>query len=328
MDTVAVTGGTGFVATELIKQLLEKGYKVHATVRSTSSPRCDPLRKLGAALPGSLELFEADLLQPGSFDQAFHGCSYIFHPASPFFIEADNPEEALVRPAVEGTLNVLKSAAGIQGLKRVILTSSCAAIKGMKPSPPINGKLYTEEDWNTSSTVEGGEAYWVGKTAAELAAWEFSKEHSLDLVTICPEFIMGPVINPEIHDSSTSVGYMKIWAEGGAQSGGPVFADVRDVARAHVLAAEIDSASGRYIVANPAPTPASVISGWLRESWPQYRYEHVAPPEDREESNDESFIIDNSKAFKELGLVLTPVKQTITDMVRTLYALKVSQKPR
>jgi dihydroflavonol-4-reductase len=159
---------------------------------------------------------EADLLQPGSFDAAVGGCRYVFHTASPFFIDASDPQAQLVDPAVKGTLNLLGSVLKHKaGVRRVVITSSCAAVKGKEPLPPANGSTYSEEDWNTTSTVDAGEAYWVGKvgprpapaaalgsaltrpcphrvqTEAERAAWEFCGREGIDLVAILPEFIMG-----------------------------------------------------------------------------------------------------------------------------------------
>ena len=265
---------------------------------------------------------EADLLTPGSFDSVFEGTQYVFHTASPFFIDAEDPQAQLVNPAVDGTRNVLLSAAKAlpSGLRRVILTSSCAAIKGNNnAAPPKNGALYSEVDWNETSTVEAGEAYWVSKVKAEKLAWELAKEHGIDLVTILPEFIMGPIISART--DGTSVGYLKTWAEGTAQSGAPVFADVRDVAKAHVLAAENPEASGRYIVANPLSTPPQDITAWLRDSFPEFEFEE---PGAKEESKG---VVDSSKVQKELGLALTPVRSTVVDMVATLIALGLA-KPK
>lgn len=264
-----------------------------------------------------MSLFAADLLQSETFDAAFKGCEWVFHTASPFYIDSGDPQKELVDVAVQGTTNIMQAAARAvpSGLKRIILTSSCAAVKGMNPQPPKNGSTYSEEDWNETSTVEGGEAYWVGKTQAEKAAWELAQDLKLDLITILPEFIMGPVISARA--DGTSVGYMKAWVEGGVQSGAPVFADVRDVARAHILAAENPAATGRYIVANKESTPPQRIVAWLQAKFPDSAMGQV--PEDAHEES--KVCIDNSKAAKELGLVLTPVRSTITDMAATMVQL-------
>jgi nucleoside-diphosphate-sugar epimerase len=330
----AVTGGTGFVASELIKQLLTKGWTVRATVRSETAGKVRPLLALADALPGNLEIFEADLLVPGSFDAAFAGCRYVFHTASPFFITAKDPQQELVDVAVKGTRNVLRCAAKahVSGtLRRVVVTSSCAAVKGMKPNPPGDGRtVYDESDWNDTSTIEGGEAYWLGKVLAERAAWEEAENSGLDLVAILPEFIMGPLLS--IRPDGTSAGWMKRWVEGKFQGGAPVLADVRDVARAHVLAAEAgpEAKGQRYIVAAAASTPARVIRSWLKEAFPDAEFDPPAEgPEVEAAAKEESTAVVNpGKVQRDLGLSLTPVKETVIDMAVTMVKLGLAMPRR
>jgi len=110
---------------------------------------------------------------------------------------------------------------------------------------------------------------------------------------------------------------MRTWVEGGVQTGAPVFADVRDVAKAHILAAENPAASGRYIVANDVSTPPQRIAAWLQEKFPEHVMGNV-PSKAHEESK---ITIDNGKSRRELGLVMTPVRSTIVDMAATMVAL-------
>lgn len=126
-STALVTGGSGYIALHVVNSLLESGWTVHATVRSLQNEKkTRPLNQLAERHPGKLRLFEADLLQADSFTEAMQGCSVVFHVASPFLIPemVKNPEADLVRPAVEGTRNVLESANKTEGVKRVVLTSS------------------------------------------------------------------------------------------------------------------------------------------------------------------------------------------------------------
>ena len=193
-----------------------------------------------------------------------------------------------------------------------------AAVKGNAgPAPPRNGKLYTEEDWNETSSVACGEGYWESKTLAEKLAWSLAKEHELDLVTVLPNFIMGPPLSAALPDP-TSVGFLKQWLEGTASKGSITFApDVRDVARAHILAATIPAASGRYIVSEAASASPAFIAATLRQRFPQFDI-----PDGEDQPSETT--IDNSKATRELGLQLTPLAVSLVDMAVVLIALGIA----
>ncbi|CAL5221716.1 g3958 [Coccomyxa viridis] len=317
--TAVVTGATGFVASELVKQLLEKGYTVRGTVRSLhNESKVQHLQRLGKALPGKLTLHEADLLKEGSFDTIVEGATYLFHTASPFFIETSNPQEDLIDPALKGTANVMQAAAKAKPqVKRIILTSSVAAVHGEYAASPKNGHLYTEEDWNETSTIDN-QPYHRSKVVAEQEAWKFAKSSGLDFVTILPNFVLGPVLSSRA--DGTSVGFLKGIAEGTPAQGTPLICDVRDVARAHVLAAENPRAAGRYIVSHRAPLTASALSKALQERFPQF-----AIPDVPEQEYDTKEKIDNSKAEKELGLQLMPAVTTFIDGIVTLVQLGIAQ---
>jgi nucleoside-diphosphate-sugar epimerase len=192
-------------------------------------------------------------------------------------------------------------------VKRVVLTSSVAAIMKMK-NGPLKGKVFTDEDWNDEATVNEG-PYEYSKTQAEKAARELAEKEGFEIVTIHPSFVMGPVIFDRA--DATSIVTMKGFVEHGEYSFFPWHCDVRDIARAHVLAAEVPTASGRYIVSNP-PVPTKAISQDLSERFPQYKF-----PAGKDDDSTE-FSYDVSKAEKELGLYLHPRRETYVDMVTTL----------
>lgn len=145
-ELVLVTGASGYIATHIVKQLLEAGYRVRGTVRSVKDEKkVAPLRKLCPNAKHEVELVEADLNKEEGWLEAVNGCTYVLHTASPFPNTAPKHEDDLIKPAVNGTLFVLRACAGdTSTVRRVVLTSSVAAIAGDNFS---DGYTYTEKDW-------------------------------------------------------------------------------------------------------------------------------------------------------------------------------------
>ena len=243
---MAVTGATGFIGSEVVKVLLDHGYTVHGTVRDPENEdKVAPLLELSGA-PERLRLFRADLLSSDGFAEAFEGCDVVIHVASPYVIDVENPQRDLVDPALIGT-NIVLTAANAAGVKRVVLTSSAAAITDQPED-----RVYTEADWNTKSSLTRN-PYHYSKTLAERAAWDFveSDSPSFDLVVINPTGVIGPSIGSGLSTTSRVIADL---LNGGVY---PAiidltfpYVDVRDVAEAHVRAAENPDASGRYICSN------------------------------------------------------------------------------
>lgn len=250
--TVLVTGASGYIAGWIIKYLLEEGHTVHGTVRDPA--KATHLQKLAEGARGTLTLFKADLLTAGSFDVAMQGCSLVMHTASPFVLEGyTDANEALVRPALEGTRNVLEAVNRTESVKRVVLTSSVVSIFGDNDEilKKADGR-FDESDWNVTSTLEHG-PYAYSKVLAEREAWKIQTSQSRwDMVTINPAMVNGPSLTPTSH--SASIDILMQLADGRLRTGVPDLrfgiVDVREVARAHILAGFNPDASGRYILSN------------------------------------------------------------------------------
>eukprot|EP00914_Ancora_sagittata_P013490 GHVO01026547.1.p1 GENE.GHVO01026547.1~~GHVO01026547.1.p1 ORF type:complete len:397 (+),score=40.31 GHVO01026547.1:111-1193(+) len=251
---VLVTGASGYIATHVVQQLLKAGYSVRGTVRSlVNEQKVKPLKELCPDAAHPLELVEADLNDPECWDKAVEGCSHVMHTASPFPSSTPkDPEKEIIRPAVDGALNVLQACAKHQ-VKRVVLTSSIAAVSGGLGDPDKPDHVFSEVDW-TNSDQAGIDSYVKSKTLAERAAWDFveklSDEERFELATINPGYVVGPVLSGSADATSMEIPRRLMQKEL------PMLAklymvvcDVRDVAQAHVNAMTIPEAAGnRHLV--------------------------------------------------------------------------------
>ncbi|KAI5072380.1 hypothetical protein GOP47_0012486 [Adiantum capillus-veneris] len=249
MVHVCVTGGSGFLASWLIKLLLERGYHVRATVRDPDDfTKTAHLFSLAHGRE-RLELFKADLLDEGCFDTIVENCEGVFHTASPVNMVTINPEEELIKPAVKGTLNVLRACAMSKSVRRVLLTSSMAAVVSSITNNQETPTVY-ESTWSDQSHWRA-KRFWYGlsKLLAEEAALCFAKEKGIDLVTIVPGMIAGRCLQPNLDTASKLVMEILTGKRSFLQNVAHAWVDVRDVAEAHILAFETPLASGRYLCA-------------------------------------------------------------------------------
>jgi len=330
---VLITGGTGYVASWIIRMLLEEGLDVHATVRDPSNTgKFAHLTAMAQELPGKLTLFKADLLDAGSFDEAMKDCVVVFHTASPFFITGiKNPEEELIRPAREGTRNVLGTARRNPAVQRVVFTSSVVATYGDNADiASTPGGVLTENDWNTTSSPEH-QPYPYSKTIAEKEAWAIAGEQTQwDLVVVNPGWILGPSLSKR--SDSMSIGSMIQFGDGTYKMGVPEYwngiADVRDVARAHVLAGFTPDASGRHIIVGDEASIMDIARilrnhfgdkyPFPRKQVPKFMFWLIAPMKGftREYVTKNAGIpikFDNSYSKKDLGMSYTPLEKTVVD---------------
>ena len=247
-DLVLVTGGSGFVATHCIDQLLRAGYNVRTTVRSLSrEPQVRAtLKAAGASRQEALSFVFTDLGADDGWKEAVAGCRYALHVASPFPPHAPKHEDDLIIPAREGALRVLRAARDA-GVERVVMTSSFAAV-GYGHTPRT--ALFTEADW-TDITGPGVAAYPKSKTIAERAAWDFIAREGgrLELSVVNPVGIFGPVLSS---DYAPSILIVQRLLDGAIPACPRLFfgtVDVRDVADLHLRAMTSPAARGERFLA-------------------------------------------------------------------------------
>ncbi|KAJ4908202.1 NAD(P)-binding Rossmann-fold superfamily protein [Raphanus sativus] len=309
---VCVTGASGYIASWLVKLLLSRGYTVKASVRDPSDPKkTQHLVSLEGAKE-RLHLFKADLLEEGSFDSAIDGCEGVFHTASPFYNDVKDPQAELIDPAVKGTLNVLNSSTKASSVKRVVVTSSMATVS-------FNGKPRTPDvtiDETRFSNPEICQAskmwYGLSKTLAEDAAWKFAKEKGLDIVTINPAMVIGPLLQPTLNTSAAAILNLINGAKTfpNASFG---WVNVKDVANAHIQAYEDPSANGRYCMVESVVHLSEIVN-ILRELYP-----NLPLPERCVDENPyvPTFEVSKEKT-RSLGIDYIPLKVSIRETVESL----------
>ncbi|XP_031398230.1 anthocyanidin reductase ((2S)-flavan-3-ol-forming) isoform X2 [Punica granatum] len=274
-----VVGGTGFVASLLVKLLLEKGYSVNTTVRDPENQKkVAHLAELQSL--GDLKIFRADLTDEDSFDAPIAGCEFVFHVATPVNFASQDPENDMIKPAIQGVVNVLKACAKAKTVKRVVLTSSAAAVSintlqgtGLE----MDEKNWTDIEFLTSEKPPTW-GYPASKTLAEKAAWKFAEENNLDLITVVPTLMAGRSLTLDVPSSVclamsllTGNEFLINGLKGMQMLSGSIsITHVEDVCRAHIFVAEKESASGRYICC-ATNTSVPELAKFLSKRYPQYK---------------------------------------------------------
>jgi nucleoside-diphosphate-sugar epimerase len=337
---IAVTGSTGYIASWIVRELLERGLTVHATVRDLSDAgKHQHLLEVAEDLPGSVEMFEADLLRPGSFDAAVDGCGVVIHAASPFVTRVKNPQRDLVDPAVLGTRNVLASVDRTATVTRVVHTSSIAAMH--YNATDRADRRYSEADWNTASTLRDG-AYQLSKTLGEKEAWTLAEaQDRWRLVVINPGFALGPALSPRT--DGTSVSFVSGLLTGANRIGLPdmytTVVDVREVATAHVEAALRPDAEGRHAIVADV-VPYMQVAQRLHDAFPDRPLPHRALPTPLlyllgpllagfswsfiRHNLAEPFTFDNTRSQERLGITYRPLTQTLRDQGQQLMQMHLA----
>ena len=248
---VLVTGATGYVGKWTVIEALRAGHSVRGTVRSeakAAAVRQAVAGQLGADPGARLEFAICDLLDDKGWTEAMVGCSAVLHTA--MVVRGDEPKdpEPVIRTAVEGTARVLE-AARKAGIKRIVITESIATV-GYGHGQTSGKRVYNETHFTNIENMRWTWAYAIGKTRSERAAWAYAKEHGLELTTIHPGWIIGPVLDEDASISVLGVTGLLDGTVPALPNMGFCIIDVRDVAEMHVVAlAKPESIGERYLAA-------------------------------------------------------------------------------
>ncbi|CAL5338774.1 unnamed protein product [Camellia sinensis] len=313
MAEYCITGGTGFIAAYLVKSLLEKGHFVRATVRDPEN-----VEKVGFLweLSGAkerLKIFKADLMVEGSFDKAIEGVDGVFHTASPVFATDDhNVQETLIDPTIKGTLNVLSSCTKASSVKRVVLTSSCSAVRyrdDVQQVSPLDESHWSDLEYCKRYNLW----YAYAKTTAEKEAWRVAEESGIDLVVVNPSFVVGPLLAPK---PTSTLQFILDTVKGlkGEYSNLTIgFVHVDDVIAAHILAMEESKASGRLICSSSVAHWSEIID-MLRAKYPSYPFEDKC---NNQKGNNNPHSMNSNKIIQ-LGLPpLKTIDQMFDDCIKS-----------
>ncbi|CAN1256664.1 Cinnamoyl-CoA reductase 1 [Linum perenne] len=310
-QTVCVTGAGGFIGSWIVKLLLDRGYSVRGTLRNPEDPKNGHLKELEGAKE-RLSLWEADLLDYDSLRRAIDGCHGVFHTASPIIIFVTFWKEKMLEPAVDGTKNVIMAASEAK-VRRVVFTSSIGAVY-MDPNRS-HDVVMDESYWSDLEYCKNTKNwYCYGKTAAEQRAWKVAKEKGVDLVVVNPVVVVGPLLQPTVNLSSVHIlkylaGWVKTYAN--AVQG---YVHVRDVALAHILVFENQSAFGRYLCVESVLHRGEVVD-ILDELFPGYPLPTRCKDEKSPRAKPHKF---TCQKLKDMGFEFTPVKQCLYETVTSL----------
>ncbi len=279
MATILVTGASGFIAQQLVLDLLEEGHRVRGTVRSAA--KGEALRRALAAhteRAAEIELVEADLEGDSGWREAVDGVDVVHHLASPFPMAVPRDPDELIRPARDGALRVLR-AARETGVRRVVQTSSGAAVAyGVRGPLP---ERFTEDDWTDPTHTADCRPYVASKAIAERAAWDYvaSEGQGIELTTVQPVAVLGPIRSAQVKTSVDIVarilgGKLPMLPDAGLQ-----LVDVRDVSATHIAAMNDPATVGeRYIVADGFRTLED-IARTLQNAYPDRRIPNRRMPD-------------------------------------------------
>jgi len=333
---VLVTGANGYIGCTIVKLLLEQGYRVRGTVRDPSDEKKTATLKAFPNASTHLELVKFELSDPDP-GNILKDVAWVMHTAAWVRLEKVKDEEnEVIKPAVNGTLSLLRAALKEATVEKFILTSSIAAIRAGHPDDRT--EPFTEQDWSILDGP-GVLVYSKAKTLAEKAAWEFMDQHDCEftLSTINPSFVLGPVTSDSARSSTVLLSRLMAAKDPGLPNIFFSIVDVRDVAQAHIQAAKMPEAAGKRFILNQTdggelfmPEIARILrdefgpKGYTIRSWVLPRWlvwlislmdSNVAAFYPR---LDQRVSFDNSQSRKVLQIEYIPAKRTLIEGVHSM----------
>ncbi|XP_057425833.1 dihydroflavonol 4-reductase-like isoform X2 [Lotus japonicus] len=269
--TVCVTGSTGFIGSWLVMRLMERGYMVRATVQR--DPENMKKVKHLLELPGAktnLTIWNADLTEEGSFDEAINGCSGVFHLATPMDFNSKDPENEVIKPTINGVLDIMKACQKAKTVRRLVFTSSAGTLDAVEHQK----QMFDESCWSDVEFCRRvkmtGWMYFVSKTLAEQEAWKFAKEHDIDFITTIPSLVVGSFLMPTMPPSLITAlspitgneAHYSIIKQG-------QFVHLDDLCLAHIFLFEHPESEGRYILSASEATIHD-IAKLINSKYPEY----------------------------------------------------------
>lgn len=306
---VCVTGAAGYVGSWMIMRLLEQGYTVRATVRDPTNPI---KTKHLLDLPGAkerLSLWKSDLDDEGSFDSPIDGCEGVFHMATPMDFESEDPENEVIKPCINGVLNVLRACAKAKSIRRVVFTSSAGTVDLQESYDP--DMVFDEKCWSNVEFCRRvkmtGWMYFVSKTLAEKAAWDFAEEKNIDLISIIPTLVVGPFIMQTMPPSMITALSLLTKTESHyhiIKQAQLIHLD--DLCMSHIFLYEHPEAKGRYICSSENTTIVE-IAKMLAKKYPEYN----VPTKFKDVDESLKPVVFSSKKLTDMGFQF---KYTMEDM--------------
>lgn len=317
MTVVVVTGSSGFIGSHVVKQLLQRGYTVHATVRDANdkvkTAHLQHFCQLPECQAGTLKLFSADLDVHWSFDSALAGADVVVHTAASVDITNRDPQ-AVVDASTKGSANLLASIRKNGTIKRLVHTSSVAAI--VRSDYPEN-YCYSELDYNTHSTIDNGESYNYAKYQGEVLVVEECKKMNLDLVVINPAYVLGESLT-KAHTKASPIFVRNLLFQRTQMNLWCCWVDVVDVAAAHAEAVSNNKAVGhRFVLGSDVCMDVSMLGFACKKARPELPW--GTPQTFAAPVFGSKYTFNNAQSQQVLGIKYTPfidtLKSTISSMV-------------